>query len=358
MTAIRSSKLVGPVSIVLAALMLVVAVPTSVLPTAEAQVQDRLLLLFPVLDGSDSGYEDVGSRATDYLQIALSEVAGMRVAEFSRTSPMVLRAVEEGQIRSVDLEGDVTDPATAIQMGYALGADEVCMATVVSVDTSADPLGVTVLLNGTCYGVQENLDPATLQIAERPKPSNTFGVTGTSREREGYEGSLPPLLREALRDAARKAAEVLAGKPAEEMAAEEGERRESKGWRWALAVLLVAGLVIAANSGGDDDPNAPSPTAMAPRNLERQIEPAAIRLLWDAPNSTLTVLRYDIQRSTDNGATWNPAPGSQGSVEADDTSFADFDVQEGVSYRYQIRAQYTTTGPSAWAEFVSAVFPG
>ncbi len=220
MTAIRSSKLVGPVSIVLAALMLAVVVPTSVLPTAEAQVPDRLLLLFPVLDRSDSGYEDVGSRATDYLQMALSEVAGMRVAEFSRTSPMVLRAVEEGQIRSVDLEGEVTDPATAIQMGYALGADEVCMATVVSVDTSADPLRVTVLLNGTCYGVQENLDPATLQIAERPKPSNTFGVRGTSREREGYEGSLPPLLREALRDAARKAAEVLAGRPAEEMAAE------------------------------------------------------------------------------------------------------------------------------------------
>jgi len=357
MTAIRSSKLVGPVSIMLAALMLVV-VPTSVLPTAEAQAQDRLLLLFPVLDRSDSGYEDVGSRATDYLQMAMSEVAGLRVAEFSRTSPMVLRAVEEGQIRSVDLESEVTDPVTAIQMGYALGADEVCMASVISVDTSADPLQVEVLLNGSCYDVHENVDPATLQIAERPKASNTFGVTGRSREREGYVGSLPPLLREALRDAAHKAAQELAGKPAEEMAAEEDEKRDSKGWRWALALLLVVGLVIAANSGGDGDAGAPVPGALAPQPERLEIEPSAIRLFWNPPNTTLAILRYDIQRSTDNGATWNPAPGSQGNIQADDVNFADFDVNEGVSYRYQIRTQYTASGPSPWAQFESVEFPG
>jgi hypothetical protein len=51
-------------------------------------------------------------------------------------------------------------------------------------------------------------------------------------------------------------------------------------------------------------------------------------------------------------------PGSQGVVEADDTSFADHYVQAGVSYRYRIRAQYTTTGPSAYAEFDAVVFPG
>ena len=54
MTAIRSSKLVGPLSLALVALMLTVALPTSVLPTAAAQTQNRLLLLFPVLDQSGS----------------------------------------------------------------------------------------------------------------------------------------------------------------------------------------------------------------------------------------------------------------------------------------------------------------
>lgn len=356
MTAIRSSKLVGPMSIALAALMLVLTVPMSVLPTAEAQDTDRLLLLFPVLDRSDSGYEDVAARATDYLQIAMSEVAGLRVAEFSRTSPMVLRAVEEGQIRTVDLETDVTDPVTAIQIGWALGADEVCLATVSSIETSAEPMQVEVLLNGMCYSVGDNVDATTMQVAERPTPGNTFGVTGTSLVREGYEGTVPPLVREALRDAARKASQVLAGMPAEEMAAERPARGD-KGWRWALALLIVAGLVLAADSD-DDGVGGPVAAAVAPAPLRLEIEPAAIRMFWNAPNSTLTVLRYDIQRSTDNGVTWNPAPGSQGNVEADDTSFADFDVDEGVTYLYRIRAQYTTAGPSPFAQFQSVVFPG
>jgi len=358
MTAIRSSKLVGPLSIALAALMLVLALPTSVLPTAEAQTQDRLLLLFPVLDQSGSGYEDVAARATDYLQMALSDVAGLRVTEFARTSPMVLRAVQEGQIRSVDLEADVTDPVTAIQMGYALGADEVCLATVLSVDTGTDPISVEVLLNGQCYDVQANVDPATMQIAERPAASRSFGVNGASRQREGYQGSLPPLLREALRDAARKAAQVLAGMPAEQMAAQPTERKGDKGWRWTLALLVIAGLVLAASNNGDDADGGPAANAVPPRPLRLEIEPAAIRLFWNPPNTTLAVLRYDLQRSTDNGATWNPVPGSQGVVEADDTSFADFDVNEGVGYRYRIRAQYTTSGPSAYAEFDAVVFPG
>lgn len=358
MTAIRSSKLVGPLSIALAALMLVLALPTSVLPTAEAQTQDRLLLLFPVVDQSGSGYEDVAQRATDYLQMALIDVAGLRVAEFSRTSPMVLRAVQEGQIRAVDLDAEVTDAVSAIQMGYALGADEVCLASVLSVETKDDPVVIEVLLNGQCFDVRANVDPATMQVAERPTPTSTFGVNGMSREREGYQGSLPPLVREALRDAAQKAAQVLAGIPAEEMAAEPTERKGEKGWRWALALAVVAGLVLAAANSGDDNGGGPAANAVPPQPLRLEIEPAAIRLIWNPPNTTLTVLRYDLQRSTDNGATWNPVPGSQGVVEADDTSFADFDVDAGVGYRYRIRAQYTTTGPSAFAEFDAVVFPG
>lgn len=358
MTAIRSSKVVGPLSIGLAALMLVLALPTSVLPRAEAAAPDRLLLLFPVLDQSDSGYEDVAERATDYLQMALNDVAGLRVVEFSRTSPMVLRAVQEGQIRSVDLDADVADPVTAIRIGYALGVDEVCLASVLSVETRDDPLAVEVLLNGQCYDVAANVDPETMQVVERPTPVGTFGVNGMSREREGYQGSLPPLLREALRDAARKAALVLAGASAEEMAAPPTERKGERAWRWALALAVVAGLVLAAANSGDDEGGGPAVNAVPPVPLRLEIEPAAIRMYWAPPNTTLTVLRYDLQRSTDNGASWNPVPGSQGVVQADDTSFADFDVHAGVSYRYRIRAQYTTSGPSAWVEFDSVVFPG
>ncbi len=355
MTATRSRKLVGPISILLAGLMLALTVPTSVLPSAEADGQNRLLLLFPVLDRSDSGYEDVSLRATDYLQMALDGVPGLSVTEFSVTSPSVLRAVEDGQIRSVDLEAEITDPVTAIRIGYALNADEVCLATVTSIDTKDEPLRVEVLLNGQCYEVAANVDAQTLQVSERPVAINTFGVSGSSRAREGYAGSLPPLVREALRGAADKAAQVLAGKPAEEMVAEE---QESKSLRWVAAALLVAALIIAAQDADDDAPTGPAPDALAPVPVRLEPEPAAIRLIWEEPNTTLTILRYEVQRSTDSGATWNPVPGSQGNVLPGDTSFPDFDVQEGVTYMYRIRARYTTCGPSGWAEFNAVRYPG
>lgn len=356
MTAIRSSKLVGPVSIMLAMVMLALVAPTSVLPVAEAQAQNRLLLLFPVLDQSASGYDDLGSRMTDYLQMALNEVPGLNVMEFSRTNPLVLRAVEDGQIRAVDLEADVADPITAIQMGYALNADEVCMAMITSVTTAEEPAQVELLLNGQCYDVMANIDATTMQVAERPVPSSTFGVSGKSNVREGYAGAMPPLVREAMKNAARAAAQVLAGMPAEEMARPE-KKRDDTSWRWIIAAALIAGLVIASD-GADNGGGGPAPEALPPRPLRLEIEPAAIELFWAPPNTTLTLLRYDIQRSTDNGATWNPVPGSQGNVLPNDTVFADFAVVAGQTYRYRIRAQYTTTGPSPWVEFDAVAFPG
>jgi hypothetical protein len=293
---------------------------------------------------------------TDYLQMAMNQAVGMKVAEFSRTNPLVLRAVEEGQVRSVDLETEVRDPISAIQMGYALGADEVCMATVTSIETAEEPMSVELLLNGQCYDVMANIDEDTMQVAERPTPVNTFGVSGKSTVREGYAGAVGPLLREAMKDAAAAAAGVLAGQPAEDMA-QERKKRDDTSWRWIVAAALIAGLVIAADDAGDDDATGPVPEALPPRPLRLEIEPSAIELFWAPPNSTLTLLRYDLQRSTDNGATWNPVPNSQGNVLADDTVFADFTVVQGQSYRYRIRAQYTTTGPSPWVEFDDVQFP-
>ncbi|MGI5818188.1 MAG: hypothetical protein ACOX9R_08830 [Armatimonadota bacterium] len=356
MTAIRSSKLVGPVSIMLTMVMLALLAPTSVLPVAEAQGQNRLLLLFPVVDDSAAGYDDVATRMTDYLQMALNQNLDMRVAEFSRTNPLVLRAVQEGQIRSVDLETEVRDPITAIQMAYALNADEICMATITSIQTQEDPLRVELLLNGQCYDVMANIDEDTMQVAERPVPSNTFGVSGSSNVREGYTGAVGPLLREAMRDAAAAAASVLSGEPAEEAAVKK-PRRDDMSWRWVVAAALIAGLVVATNGGDGGEPG-PAPQALAPQPLRLEIEPSAIELFWAPPNTTLTLLRYDLQRSIDNGATWNPVPGSQGNVLPDHTVFADFAVVAGQSYRYRIRAQYATTGPSAWAQFDDVQFPG
>ena len=356
MTAIRSNRVVGPVSIMLAMMMLAALAPMSVLPSAEAQGQNRLLLLFPVVDDSASVYDDIGPRMTDYLQMAMNQAVDMKVAEFSRTNPLVLRAAEEGQIRSVDLETEVRDPITAIQMGYALNADEVCLATVTSITTGEDPLEVELLLNGRCFNVADNINTETMEVAETPTPSNTFGVSGASSVRQGYDAAVAPLLREAMMDAAREAASVLSGEPAE-VAAQKKEKRDDKSWRWILAAALIAGFVMATD-GSDDNGGGPTNDAVPPVPLRLEVEPSAIELFWSPPNTTLTVLRYDLQRSTNNGATWNPVPNSQGNVLPNDTVFADFTVVEGQSYRYRIRAQYTTTGPSAWVEFDDIQFPG
>ena len=142
------------------------------------------------------------------------------------------------------------------------------------------------------------------------------------------------------------------------MADQREKKRDDASWRWILAAALIAGLIIATEDAGKDDAVGPAPDALAPTPLRLEIEPAAIELFWTPPNTTLTILRYDIQRSTDGGATWNPAPGSQGTVLADDTVFADFSVVEGEMYQYRIRVQYATTGPSQWVEFDAVQFPG
>ena len=350
MTAMRSSKLIGPVSAVLTVMMVGLLLPAPVLPQASAQGQQRLLLIFPVLDNTEGAYPDAARRLTDALQISIDEIAGLRAAEFSKTSPMVRRAVEEGQIRSVDVEAEVADPVTALRIGYALGADEVCLATITSITVSSAPRGISLLLTGQCYSVSENIDEASGQVKEQLVMSNSFGVSGQSVPRANYRGSDNVLVNEAIRSAARKAAQVLAGQPAEAAAAEHGKKKSSHAWKWLLAGMLVVGLAIAANTGTHHEATGPAPAASAPVPLRAVQEAAAIRLYWDPPqNTSLTVLRYQIQRSTDHGVTWSFI--DNGTVDATDTSFADFNVTSGVSYRYRIRAQFTETGPSPWAMF-------
>ncbi len=351
MTAIRSSKLAVPVTVVLMVTMLTLFVPVSAFCQAEGQ--PKMLLLFPVLDRTDEGNPKAAEHMTSALQMAMGEVAGVRAAEFARTSPMVRRAVREGQIRSVDVDAQVTDSFMAIQIGHALGVDEVCLAMITAVTTQEEPRQIEVVLSGQVYDVASNIDEASGQVVEKPLVSSSFGVSGQSRERAEYTGSDRPLLNEAIRSAAYKAAEVLAGKPAEAMG--KGVRKgPSATWRWLLLGLAVAGLAMAAHNVTDHPGTGVAPDAVMPNANRLVIEPTSIRLYWDPPQGTsLVLLRYQIQRSVNNGD-WNFI--DEGNVDANDTSFADFNVQQGNVYRYRIRAQYTTSGPSAFSYFDRVTF--
>jgi len=353
MTAIRSSKLTRTLSIAMTLMMVALLMPAGVIPQAAAD-QGRMLLVFPVVDTSEGNYPDAARRMTDALQIAIDGIPGLQAAEFSRTSPLVRRAVEEGQIRSVDVETEIADPVTALRIGYALGADEVCLATITGLTVTEDPRQISLLLTGQCYSVQQNMDMTTGQVNEQLVMSNSFGVSGESTARVNYQGPDSVLLNQAIRSAANKAAQVLAGMPAQEVP-EGGAKKPSKAWKWFLAGLLIAGLAMAANTATDNPPVGPGPNAVAPRPLRVILEPTAIRLEWQAPQGTsLTVLRYQIQRSQDNGQTWSFI--DEGVVEATDTSFGDFLVTSGTVYQYRIRALYTASGPSPWANFEAIQF--
>jgi len=290
---------------------------------------------------------NAAERTTDALQIAIDDIAGLRAAEFSKTSPLVRRAVKEGQIRSVDVEADVADPVTALKIGYALSADEICLATITSLTVSDDPAQISLLLTGQVYDVDANIDADSGQVVEQLVMSNSFGVSGQSAERANYKGPQSVLLNQAIRAAALKAAQVLAGLPAEETGPQAAGKKSSKSWKWFLAGLLIAGLAMAANSGTSHAAAGPSPDAVAPTLVSLSMEPTTIRLEWMAPQGTsLTVLRYQIQRSSDSGQSWSFIDG--GFVGPEDTSFGDFNVVDGTTYMYRMRALYTATDPSAW----------
>ena len=86
-----------------------------------------------------------------------------------------------------------------------------------------------------------------------------------------------------------------------------------------------------------------------------RVESNAIRLFWQAPVPTeLTLLRYQIKRSINNGA-WHYI--DQGNADASRTSWPDFDVTAGNSYQYRIRAVYTNQAVSdPWSVFNRITF--
>jgi hypothetical protein len=83
------------------------------------------------------------------------------------------------------------------------------------------------------------------------------------------------------------------------------------------------------------------------------VESNGIRLIWQPPSaSNLTLLKYQIQRSFNNGPFQFI---DQGQVSASQTQFFDQDLVPG-EYRYRIAAVYTNQAVSPFATFTMITF--
>jgi len=355
MTLIRSHRLTGPIAVFLA-----VAVVITIVPGAAAPVQAAggatAVLLFPVADESGSELFDLAEMTTNKLQAAVGGVEGLDVAQFYPSSPLVRRAVSEGRLLSVQMEVGVGDIPGAVGVGHELGMDAILLATVksVGVDIHSSARYLTVTLKGEVFQVKPNYDEAAGRPSSALWPEKSFTVVGASRARANYTGSDRPLLREALDDAVDKFAQVMGGTPADELAAQPTQpERESK-WKW-LGPLLVLGLaaLIVSSSGGDEGGAAAGAAPPVPDHL--QVTDYAITLYWDPPPPTdLTLLSYQIQRSTNNSP-YLPVEGGTCGIGC--TQWTDWNVTAGNTYRYRIRAIYSNSEASEWREFNAVSFP-
>ena len=72
-------------------------VPWSIRPCEAQGDYVQRVLLFTVVDNTDAGIKDLGRLATNKLQVALNDFDEIVCTEFDRTSPIVQRAISEGQ---------------------------------------------------------------------------------------------------------------------------------------------------------------------------------------------------------------------------------------------------------------------
>ncbi len=353
MTFIRSHRLAGPIAVFLTIVIVVTVVPWPVTPVRAAE-RSTTVLLFPAVDESGSEIPDLAEMTTNKLQIAMASVEGIEVAEFHPSSPLVRRAKSEGRLLPTHMQAGVSNLPAAIEVGYILGVDSIVLATVKSVDVHNSVRYLTVTLKGECFRVKPNFDPATGQANRALQPAKSFTVIGASRPRANYTGSDQPLVREALDDAANKFAQVMAGTPAGELTAKPLDSKKESKWKWLgpLLVLGVAALII-GSSGGDDGP---APGAAPPIPDHLTVEDYGIILYWDPPPPTdLTLVSYQIQRSTNGGPYANVNVGICG---IGCTQWTDFDVAAGNTYRYRIRAIYSSSQVSEWRQFEAVNFTG
>lgn len=355
MTSIRKSRVGRALSYSLLAAMVLGLVPCG-LAIADGPGRMRTVLLFGVADQSASGMVELPKIATDALQMAVDQVATLECTEFSSTSPVVRRAVSDGRVLPTQIELGPADARDAIAIGRSLGVDTVVMASIQSYRSTPAPRSVEVIIAGQAYDVKPNYNEEAGDPVDQPQVAQAFGVVGSSRKLPGYSGSDRPLAREAVDEAAYRIARVLSGANISEVAKPRPAQKQKDKGSKILAYLAAIGLIawLVSESGGDDD-GGPDPGAMPPTVLP--VEPEGtdtIRLHWEAPTGTsLTVLRYQIQRRVDQGQ-WSffGVGNSSADIDRSALSFADFDVEAGRSYEYQIRAVYTNQAVSVWVPFV------
>lgn len=344
MYAIRQRSTARTISLLLTLCLVSSVMPLGAVRADAASVSS--VLVFPVLDESESTYEDLESRATSALEIATNGRAEFAASKFSRHSPLVVRAVSEGRLRQVDVEAaDAASRDLALFIGHALGVDYVLIASVQSFEMESEPRQANVILAGQMYAVKGNVDEVTGEVVEEPAVFRAFGVKGSSSPRANYVGSDNPLISEAMRDAGHKAALTLAGKPLEDLPTAD---KESKRWKWVLYALAVGVLMIAVNNASSSPPT-PGPAAQVKpvANLHLQELQTNIRLIWDEPTgTTLQVLHYEVSRSVDGGGfsllTSALGPGT--------TYYTDINTLTGRHvYQYRIRVLYTNGEASQYA---------
>jgi len=236
--------------------------------------------------------------------------------------------------------------ATSLVIGAALQVDYVITGSVQSF-TRKDTGIIEIILSGQMYEVASNINPATGEPCAEPKVFRAFGVSGASCSRASqacYEG---PMVGEAVRDAAAKAAAVLSGcTPVVDISS--GRKSVSSGYKWVLFALLLGAVALAVNNGNGNASGGSTGAALPPTDLRTEESQGAIILTWRAPTgTTLTLLRYQIERSVDGSAFQRIGSGAVG---ASATSFNDFNTLVGRhTYQYRIRAVYTSNQVSPYA---------
>ncbi len=326
----------------------------AMLPPARAAEQTRAILLFPVTDESASGVSELRKVATDALQMAIGALKSMECTEFSRSSPMVRRAVAEGRVLQTQVESTVTDPREAIRIGHALNLETVVMASVQSYRSTEEPRSVELILAGQAYDVKPNYNEQAGEAVQKPVAAQAFGVVGTSRKLPGYKGPDRPLWREAVDDAAYRVAQVLNGASMSEVSVPRPSKKGSSIAKWIAIGAAVGLLAWAIGSSGGKGTSGASPDAVPPTPLPLQLEgTTTIQISWTPPTGTsYTILQYQLQRSVDGGPySYFGTGGQTQSLAATTTQYPDFGVTSGHSYSYRIRVFYTNSKFSEWAYF-------
>jgi hypothetical protein len=353
MKAIRSHYLCRRTSVALALLMLVGLVAPGLSAWA-APVQT--VLVYPVTVAADNAPANIGENATSALTMALDATPGFDALQFSATAPSVRRAISEGRVRQVDVDEGSHDLASALSIGQALHADLIVLASLQSYTAKENsPLSVEVILAGQMYAVAANLNPATGEAIAEPKVQKAFGVSGASAARAKYRGDEQTLAQEALRDAAFKAAQTLAGLV--EVGAPTAVRKKGSNLtKWALLGVLLVGLAIAVGGvgGGGGDGGGPAPTAAPPENVVVTPFEDHIQVSWQPPPTTPSF--YQVQRAVDGGS-FSFFDGS-GNVPNSQLFKNDYSlIAPGTHiYQYRVRAvyggntfsPYVLTGATQW----------